>query len=141
VDASSDSALDEAAHVDKVLADLGCEHTPQLLVLNKIDLVGAALDAPVLAGRCGRAHAGTAALSALTGEGMEGLLAAIDQSIPVDPVSRLRLRVPAGEGAILHLLHEQARVLSTSYSATSCEVEAEIPESLRRKLADYILED
>jgi hypothetical protein len=53
----------------------------------------------------------------------------------------LRLRLPAGEGAILHLLHEQARVLSTSYSATSCEVEAEIPESLRRKLADYILRD
>ena len=141
VDASSDSALDEVAHVDKVLASLGCEHTPQLLVLNKLDLVGAALDAPALAGRCGHAHAGTTAISALTGQGLEELLGAIDESIPVDRVTRLRLRVPAGEGAILHLLHEQARVLSTSYSAATCEVEAEIPESLRRKLADYILED
>ena len=141
VDASSDAALDEATHVNHVLAELGCERTPQLLALNKIDLVRASCDASSVAARCGREYAGSAAISALSGEGVEGLLAAIDRSIPVDPISRLRLRVPAGEGSVLHLLHERARILSTRYAGNWCEMVAEVPESLRGKLQPYVSAD
>jgi len=141
MDASRDAALGEAAHVDKVLAELGCEHTPQLLAVNKIDRAGSPFDAPAVAARYGRACAGAAAISALTGEGIDGLLAAIDRLIPVDPVTRLRLRVPVGEGSVLHLLHEKARVLSTRYTSSCCELEAEVPDSLTRKLRPYIAED
>jgi hypothetical protein len=41
----------------------------------------------------------------------------------------------AGDGATLALLHEFGKVLETRYSGDSCEVEAEIPESLKRRLA------
>ncbi|MCC7174362.1 MAG: GTPase HflX [Bryobacterales bacterium] len=139
VDASSESALEKAAHVDKVLAELGCAQTPQLLVLNKIDLLEDAAAAPEPLARSGRAPAGWVRLSALTGEGLDGLLAAVDRLLPVDPVSRLKLRIPLGEGAALHLLHERARVLSLSYSASECEVEAEVPESIARRLASFIV--
>ncbi len=138
VDASSEAAVEEAAQVDKVLAELGCEHTPRLLALNKIDLAGGAFDAPAFAARCGPACAGSAAISALTGEGLDGLLAAIDRLIPVDPVTRLRLRVPVEEGAVLHLLHEHARVLSARHTGDCCEVEAEVPESLKRRVGAYV---
>jgi hypothetical protein len=46
------------------------------------------------------------------------------------------LRIPASDGATLALLHEFGRVLSTRYDGAVCEVEAEIPESLKRRLAN-----
>jgi HD-like signal output (HDOD) protein len=40
-----------------------------------------------------------------------------------------------GDGATLALLHEFGRVLEKRYGEEWCEVEAEIPESLQRRLA------
>jgi GTP-binding protein HflX len=139
VDASSSHAASQAAEVQKVLADLGCR-MPRLLVLNKIDLMAAdGLQAAALAGRIGAGHARAVAVSALTGEGLDGLLAAVDEALPVDPVSRATLRIPAAEGSVLHMLHQQGCVSSVQYSAEFCEVQAEIPESLKRRLADYVV--
>jgi GTPase len=131
VDASSPRASGEASQVQKVLAELGCQTTPQLLVLNKADLLSMA--APRIAG----GHLREVTVSALTGEGLDGLLAAIDEALPVDPVTRVSLRIPAGDGSTLHLLHEWGRVISLRYAGEFCEVEAEIPESLKRRLAVY----
>ncbi|MFB3777697.1 MAG: GTPase HflX [Bryobacteraceae bacterium] len=129
VDASSARAADEASEVHRVLAELRCRETPQLLVLNKMDLVQGS--APRISG----AYLREVAVSALTGENVDGLLAAIDEALPVDPLTRVTLRIPAGDGATLHLLHEGGRVISLRYAGEFCEVEAEIPESLKRRLA------
>jgi hypothetical protein len=48
---------------------------------------------------------------------------------------RARFRLPLGDGATLALLHEYGRVLETRYGEEWCEVESEIPESLKRRLA------
>jgi len=89
VDASSPRASEEASQVQKVLAELGCQTTPQLLVLNKMDLLTMA--APRFAG----GHLREVTVSALTGEGLAGLLAAIDEALPVDPLTLVTLRIPA----------------------------------------------
>jgi GTPase len=62
------------------------------------------------------------------------LLAAIDDVLPLDPIVRQTLHLAAGDGATLALLHEFGRVLGTRYLGEDCEVEAEIPESLKRRL-------
>ena len=54
-------------------------------------------------------------------------------------MSRAVFRFPAGEGELLHLLHEHARVLSTRYSAETYEVEAEAPLSVRDRLEAYLV--
>ena len=74
-------------------------------------------------------------ISALTGEGMDRLVKAIDEVLPLDPIVRASFRVPAGDGATLALLHEFGKVLATQYKGEDCEIEAEIPESLQRRLA------
>src|SRR5207248_7488390 len=74
-------------------------------------------------------------LSALTGEGMGRLLATIDELLPLDPLVHTTLRITASDGATLALLHEFGRVIGTHYTDDICEVEAEIPESLNRRLA------
>ena len=140
VDAASPHAAEHAAHVFSVLEEIGAGAIAQILVLNKIDrLVDAASEIEALrqriAGHAGEhLPAGAAAVSALTGEGIGDLLSAIDQALPLDPVVRVRLRIPLSDPATLWLVHRRGKVLKTRYDAAACEVEAEIPESVRRRL-------
>jgi len=134
VDASAPGAADHMTHVSKVLAEIGAETIPQILVLNKMDrLPGDAAEIPTFA-RHFAAPAVT--VSALTGAGVDGLLAAIDLALPLDPVVRTTLRLPTADGATLAMLHEFGRVLGTRYcEGEEVEVEVEIPESLKRRLS------
>jgi GTP-binding protein HflX len=111
--------------------------------MNKVDraLDGAAADTEaikrrLLSGSSGHGDARAVAISALTGEGMDRLLQTIDEVLPLDPIVRATFHLPAGDGATVAMLHEFGRVLSTNYSGEECEIEAEIPESLARRLAE-----
>jgi GTPase len=79
-------------------------------------------------------------VSATTGAGFEALLQVIDNALPLDPVSHQRFVIPAGEGSLIHLLHERAKVLSSRYRDEVCELEAEVPESVKRRLSSYLVE-
>jgi GTP-binding protein HflX len=146
VDASSPSAPQHTAHVFEVLSDIGADQTQQILVLNKMDQMESTASASEsLAQRIlGEVKAGarTAAVpvSARTGAGFDELLEAIDNALPLDPVSHQRFLIPAGEGSLIHLLHERAKVLSSQYRGDLCELEAEVPESVKRRLSGYLVE-
>jgi GTP-binding protein HflX len=147
VDVSSPHAAQQTAHVTSVLHDIGAGETRQIAVLNKVDLLPgrAPDDSHVLAQRIlGEARtlemSGAVAVSARSGAGIDAVLAEIDRTLAFDPVSLARYRLPAAEGALLHLLHEHARVLSSRYEGDECVLEAEVPESLKRSLAKYAVE-
>jgi len=140
VDASSPSAAEHTTHVLKVLAEIGAAQIPRLLIMNKMDRLpaGETNGETVwrrLAGEAG-AHASTrgVAISALTGAGIGQLLAAIDEALPLDPIVRATFRLSAGDGASMALLHEFGQVIETRYDGEYCELEAEIPESLQRRI-------
>jgi GTPase len=139
VDVSSPAAAEHTAHVFKVLAEIGAAEIPQILVMNKIDRLpeGDADSGAVkrrLLGGGGHPDPRAVAVSALTGAGIDLLLAAIDEALPLDPLVRATYRIPAGDGATLALLHEFGRVIETRYEGSRCHVEAEVPESLHRRL-------
>jgi GTP-binding protein HflX len=137
VDASAPSAKEHTAHVAAVLTEIGAAEIPQILVMNKIDRVLAdegELDSLKQRLIAGQANVCAVSISAITGAGMDQLLASIDEALPLDPIVRATFRVPAGDGATLALLHEFGRVLRTEYVGDVCEVDAEIPESLQRRL-------
>jgi GTP-binding protein HflX len=138
VDASSPEAAKHTAHVLATLDQIGASQTPQILVLNKADLIPGHPDAAVLARRIlgdpEHQPAGAVSISAKTGEGFDVLLKRIDEVLMLDPLEPCTFRFPISEGGPLHLLHEHARVLATRYSGESCEVDAEVPESIRRRL-------
>jgi GTP-binding protein HflX len=150
VDVSAPHAAQQTAHVTNVLHEIGAGETRQILVLNKVDLFPdgaeeASRDSLVLAQRIlGEARtpemSGAVAVAGRTGAGVDVLLAAMDRMLPLDPVSRVRFRLPLSEGGLLHLLHEHGRVLSNTYQDDVCEVEAEVPESVKRRLAKYVAE-
>src|SRR5262249_35961749 len=138
-------APQHTAHVMKVLAEIGADQTRQILVLNKMDQAGGAEESGSLAQRIldevpGPVGAKAIAISARTGAGFELLLTSIDAGLALDPVSRSHFRIPASEGSAIHLLHEGAKVLSTRYQDEWCEIDAEAPESVRRRLNQYVFE-
>ena len=144
VDASSPAAAEHVAHVRRLLAEIGAGDIPQLLVLNKIDRLANRDDAgfdPVAWGRrLGNEDNGTLAavgISALTGYGLDRLMAAIDRVLPLDPILHAVYRFPAGDGATLALLHACGKVLEVRYEGADCVAQVEAPESLDRRLAPY----
>jgi GTP-binding protein HflX len=142
VDASSTAAADHTRHVLETLSAIGAAATPQILVLNKCDLIAEEADAAMLARRIlgdpEHQPAGAVAISAHSGTGLDTLLAKIDQTLPIDQLSSCKFRIPVSEGAPLHLLHEFGRVASTKYRGNWCTVEASVPESLRRRMEKYL---
>src|SRR5437870_1820898 len=131
--ASSSAAPEHTAHVWKVLTEIGAGEIPQILVLNKMDRLPSGETGPetvkrrLLGGVGSHPDTPTAAISALTGAGIDGLLALVDEVLPLDPIVQVTLRIPAGDGATLAQLHEFGRVLETHYHGEICEVIAEIP--------------
>jgi GTP-binding protein HflX len=143
VDASAPDAVQQTAHVEEVLREIGAAGTPRLLVLSKMDLLGKdAGDADALArrlvGESERSDVPPAlGVSAVTGAGLDALLARIDKMLTLDSVAPATYSFSSSDQSGLHLLHEHARVLETKWTEKGCRVKAEAPESVRRRLKAY----
>ena len=145
VDASSPYAAHQTAHVLKVLSEIGAGETRQILALNKMDLMpsageGADSLGQRILGEVRGPGTRTVPLSARSGQGLDALVAAMDQELPLDPVSRARFRIPASEGSLIHLMHERSKILASRYRGGLWEVEAEVPQSVMRQIERYAVE-
>ncbi len=127
VDFSSPHWQEHARHVEMVLEEIGARDTPRLLVANKVDLC---LDSVTPAGSVG--------ISAASGLGIGALRSAMDVALTLDPLANCRFRISSTDGATLGLIHSGARVLSKTYHDEEIVIEAEAPESLRKRLKEYI---
>jgi hypothetical protein len=63
----------------------------------------------------------------------------MDDAMPTDAVVRLHLRVPLTDGRNLALLHALGRVLNSAVENSSMNLEADVPESLARRLKAYVV--
>jgi len=132
-DASSRLSAEQDAQVEIVLKELEVEKKPRLRVMNKVDL----LDVEVAEGL--RDDAKTVYVSAVEGTGLDRLLDRIDAMIDEDRVSRVHLRVPQKEGKMLAMLEAKARIYSRKYKDGTVELEAEAPESVVRKVREWLV--
>jgi GTPase len=138
-DVSSPHQQELDQEVQKILAELGVADRPVLHVLNKVDLLlpeqREALERSTPIPRNGASA--PVLVSALTGEGLDELLRRMDAALPVDPLVTLSLRLPLAEGRTLALLHALGRVLHSEVDDSHMRLEAEVPESVVRRLHLY----
>src|SRR4051794_29577266 len=132
-DANSPLSAEQDAQVDRVLTELEAGQKPALHVKNKVDLL------PPKQRDSLRDDARTVHVSAAKGIGLTTLLDRIDQMLSDDALSRVRLRVPQKEGKALAMLEARSRIYSRQYKDGAVELEAEVPESLARKLKQWVL--
>ena len=132
-DASNPLSAEQDAQVERVLKELEVESKARLRVMNKVDLL------PAKQRESLRDDEHTVHVSAVKGIGMGTLLERIDQMLSEDAISRIRLRVPQKEGKMLALLEARARIYSRTYKDGSVELEAEAPESVVRRVREWLL--
>jgi len=126
--------LDE--EVEKILSELGVASRPRLHVLNKIDRLAPGEREVAMRGKEKSSGAVDSPIhvSALTGEGIEELLRRIDAEMPTDPVVTLSIRLPLAEGRTLAMIHALGRVLHSELDDSHMQLDAEVPESIARRL-------
>ncbi|MBI2957031.1 MAG: GTPase HflX [Acidobacteria bacterium] len=130
-DVSNPQHPEQDQEVVKVLAELGVEQRPRLMVYNKIDLL--AEDERRRLENSARA----VFVSALAGLGLEDLRQGIDALLPADRSVRLWLRFSAADGRQRALVHQQGRVLNEEFRDGSVWMEAEVPAPLARELEEF----
>jgi GTPase len=131
-DATSPAAIEQEAQVEEVLRELESNNKPRLHVMNKIDLLSE-IKRESLIDTDSVIH-----VSAQKGEGLDRLLARVDQMIEQDPVSHARLRVPQSEGKALAAIDARAVVLERGYGDGYVELEVDAPESVLRQMKKFL---
>ena len=145
VDISSPHAAANTTHVLQVLSEIGAAETKQLLILNKADLLALEdKDADILRRRLlsdsgGKLDPNAVLVAAQSGEGVPALLEAIDKVLPFDPIAPVVLRIPNTDTAAIALIHELGRVKKIEYENDFCFMEADVSESLRRRLGSFVV--
>jgi GTP-binding protein HflX len=133
-DASSPLSAEQDAQVDLVLKELEVGEKPRLHVKNKIDLL------PPKQRDSLRDDSHTVHVSAAKGIGLGTLLDRIDHVVSEDPVGKVRLRIPQKEGKTLAMLEARARIYSRAYKDGTVELQVEVPESVARKIREFVVE-
>ncbi len=124
VDASNPRREEQIAQVDAVLAEIGAQQIPQLLVYNKIDR----LESEARIERNADARAIAVWISAQQRRGLDLLVNAVAERL-ARFARRARLRVPASAGALRSRLYAAQAVRSeTSAPDGSIELAVELPD-------------
>lgn len=130
-DASSPEAQTHLEIAKDLLTELGCGDRPVIPVLNKCDLVPVIGALPMI-GRGVR-------ISAKSGEGLDRLLDAIEESLPMRPM-RVRLLLPFTESGLEAEIRKSGTVESEEYTEDGFMLTASIPPGLSGALSRYIIE-
>jgi GTP-binding protein HflX len=122
-DASSGYGEEQKSQVEKVLGELEVLDKPRIEVLNKIDLL-------TPEERAGLGTRGIVTVSAHSGEGIDGLLAAIDEALVADPLVDAELVVPQSEGAALAAIEAGMVIHSRAFEGDLVHLAVRGPASL-----------
>jgi GTP-binding protein HflX len=133
VDASHPEAEAQILAVDRVLADIGADDLQRLLVLNKAD----AADRDILPGRQ-RQWGDAVVVSAVTGEGIQGLLERIVELVP--PARRLvEAVVPYDRADLVAAAHRDGEVLKEEHGPDGTYLVANVGRTTGLALSAYSL--
>jgi GTP-binding protein HflX len=135
-DISNPHHTEHDADVLKILDDLGVRDRLRLNVFNKIDQLSP--DDLAALKKSNEKRENAVFTSAVSGAGLDELLIRIDAMMPVDPLVHLHLRIPVSDGRHLSLVHACGRVLQSQVLDGHMDIEAELPESLARRLEDFV---
>ena len=132
VDASAVDPNGQIIAVREILAEIGADKVPELLLINKSDLD------PDSAKRLVHEHRGAVGFSAATGEGLNELLLAIgDRMRALTTV--IELLIPYDRGDIVATVHREGEVVSTSNEDIGMRVRARLADASAGRLSEFVV--
>ena len=136
VDASDEDALRHYETTCEVLASLGAQDKPMVVVWNKCDLIPEEMREVSLQALSAKLNCPSLSMSVLENQGVEKLLAACVEML-AHRVERQRYRIPLAESRIIALMHRDGKVMSTEYEGNDAIVEAILPKEFAARLESY----
>lgn len=130
-DASSPEAGLHLEVTRELLQELGCREQPVLSVLNKCDRVPDLQGLPVIGSK-------TLRISALTGEGIDDLLAAVEEALP-EKMRRITVLLPFSEGGLAAAVRREGTVLEEAYTEDGLRMTATVDTRLLVRLEAFIV--
>jgi GTPase len=132
-DASALDLAEQVAAVREVLAEIGAGRLPEILALNKWDLLD-----EVERARIRRRFPEGLPVSALDGSGVPALRARVAEAVPRPPVE-VTLLVPFDRPEVVPWLHREAEVLESEPQDGATRVVARVGEGQLARLEPYVV--
>lgn len=127
-DASADNCEEQAKVTLELLSQLGCEGIPVVTVLNKCDKVPY-IDEIGL-------EENVVKISARNGDGIDGLLLAIQAALPQSAI-RTKLLLPFDKAGLVNLIRKDGKVFSEEYVAEGILLDALVDIKVFSKVEEY----
>jgi GTPase len=132
VDVSHPRVDEQMQAVEAVIKELDAFGKQTLIVFNKIDNLPNRELAEFFVNR----FPGSVPISARTGEGVNGLVAALEEALGSWRL-RSRFRIPVNESALIAEIHRVGHVLELRYEGSDALIVAHVPPDLAQKLERY----
>lgn len=136
VDVSHDEWEMQVDAVMETLEAIGAQDVPMLTVFNKIDAAPDRLEVRRLVAE----WPDSVAISALTGEGIDDLFAAVRRMLS-HRLGTIRVLVPYADANLAERAHDFGRVLKKEYRDEGIYLEAELVAEMRGKLEKYAVSE
>ncbi len=128
VDGSHPDPFEQIRAVRMVIDEIGGKEIPEIIAINKVDIADPAVVLEIL-----RKEPNSYAFSVRTGFGIEGLLHAIESSLP-RPQIEINVLIPYERGDLVHAIHEQGEIFSERYEAEGTVIHARVDGGLAQRI-------
>jgi len=135
VDASDPDPDGQISAVREVLTEIDAADIPEILVFNKIDVAESAVVRRLLT-----VYDGSVAASALTGENIEAVTAAIIDELDAVTVTA-DLLIPYDRGDLVASLHETGEVLEEHHAEDGTEIKVRLPAAAAERVSPYLRDE
>ena len=128
VDGSHPDPFEQIRAVRLVIDEIGGKDIPEIIAINKVDIADPAVIMEIL-----RKEPNSYAFSVRTGFGIEGLLHAIESSLP-RPSVEIKVVIPYNRGDLVHAIHERGEIFTEEYVAEGTSIHARVDGGLAQRI-------
>jgi GTP-binding protein HflX len=128
VDGSHADPFEQIKAVRLVIDEIGGKDIPEIIAINKVDIADPNVIMEIL-----RKEPNSYAFSVRTGFGVEGLLHAIENSLP-RPSVEINVVIPYDRGDLVHAIHERGEIFSEQYVEAGTSIHARVDGGLAQRI-------
>jgi GTP-binding protein HflX len=132
VDGSHSDPFEQIRAVREVITEIGGAEIPEIIAINKVDIADPEMIMQIL-----RTEPNSYAFSVRTGFGIEGLIHAIESSLP-RPKIEINTVIPYDRGDLVSAIHERGEILREEYLPEGTSLHARVDGGLAKEIEEIV---
>jgi GTP-binding protein HflX len=132
VDGSHPDPAEQIRAVRQVVNEIGGAKIPEIIAINKVDIADPEVVMNIL-----RTEKNSYAFSVRTGFGIEGLLHAIEKSLP-HPQVEVNVVIAYDRGDLVSAIHEHGEIITESYEESGTRIHARVDAGLAQAINEAV---